>query len=274
MATRERKRPSYTPPGSSGHRPGHLSGREHDLHRPDRVRPVEHPVRRHVPSPGRHGDRRRRCSARGSPAASAPSASTWRAGGRPRVDGAARRRAPLHRQPRGSPTRAARRDGNPRRRIRPHRADPQHVHRRVPPDAVDRSVLVLNALLGLGPRWRRCSSPSSSASASGGAAAAVGDPARRAAGREPPAAAAGRSRAASRNSASGEPIPRRFWLFAGFAVLYGICETMNGNWSQLDMTTELGASTTGRQSPSRRSGRWSLWAGCSSRRSSGGSLRA
>jgi predicted MFS family arabinose efflux permease len=27
-------------------------------------------------------------------------------------------------------------------------------------------------------------------------------------------------------------------------VLYGICETMNGNWSQLDMTTELGASTT------------------------------
>jgi len=24
-------------------------------------------------------------------------------------------------------------------------------------------------------------------------------------------------------------LPRRFWLFAGFAVLYGICETMNGN---------------------------------------------
>ena len=24
-------------------------------------------------------------------------------------------------------------------------------------------------------------------------------------------------------------IPPRFWLFAGFAVLYGICETMNGN---------------------------------------------
>jgi MFS family permease len=39
-------------------------------------------------------------------------------------------------------------------------------------------------------------------------------------------------------------IPSRFWLFAVFAVLYGICETMNGNWSQLDMTTELGASTT------------------------------
>jgi fucose permease len=39
-------------------------------------------------------------------------------------------------------------------------------------------------------------------------------------------------------------IPTRFWLYALFAVLYGICETMNGNWSQIDMTTELGASTT------------------------------
>ena len=38
-------------------------------------------------------------------------------------------------------------------------------------------------------------------------------------------------------------IPARFWLFAAFAVLYGLCETMNGNWSQLDMTS-LGASTT------------------------------
>jgi fucose permease len=39
------------------------------------------------------------------------------------------------------------------------------------------------------------------------------------------------------------PIPTRFWVFAGFAVLYGICETMNGNWSQLQMTTERGASS-------------------------------
>lgn len=39
-------------------------------------------------------------------------------------------------------------------------------------------------------------------------------------------------------------IPSRFWIYAGFAVLYGICETINGNWSQLDMTRELGASTT------------------------------
>jgi hypothetical protein len=33
-------------------------------------------------------------------------------------------------------------------------------------------------------------------------------------------------------------------VFAAFAVLYGICETVNGNWLQLDMTSELGASTT------------------------------
>jgi MFS family permease len=38
-------------------------------------------------------------------------------------------------------------------------------------------------------------------------------------------------------------IPPRFWVYAGFAVLYGICETVNGNWSQLDMK-DLGASTT------------------------------
>jgi fucose permease len=38
-------------------------------------------------------------------------------------------------------------------------------------------------------------------------------------------------------------LPERFWLFAGFAVLYGICETMNGNWSQ-SLMAHLGASTT------------------------------
>jgi MFS family permease len=45
-------------------------------------------------------------------------------------------------------------------------------------------------------------------------------------------------------SVTRPPIPPRFWLFAGFAVLYGFCETMNGNWSQLDMTQGLGASVT------------------------------
>jgi MFS family permease len=39
-------------------------------------------------------------------------------------------------------------------------------------------------------------------------------------------------------------IPALFWVFAAFAVLYGFCETMNGNWSQLDMTKGLGATAT------------------------------
>jgi len=112
------------------------------------------------------------------------------------------------------------------------------------PDSVDRSVLVLNALLGLG-----------TALAPVLVAAFVGLgfwwglpivstvllvalllvslrlPLRAGA----RAAAGGRAR---------PEIPARFWLYAAFAVCYGICETMNGNWSQLDMTTRLGASTT------------------------------
>ena len=39
-------------------------------------------------------------------------------------------------------------------------------------------------------------------------------------------------------------IPARFWVYAAFAILYGACETMNGNWAQLDMTSNLGTSTT------------------------------
>ena len=49
--------------------------------------------------------------------------------------------------------------------------------------------------------------------------------------------------AAAAPSGSERGIPARFWFFAAFAVLYGICETMNGNWSQQDMTSH-GASTT------------------------------
>ena len=49
----------------------------------------------------------------------------------------------------------------------------------------------------------------------------------------------------ARQRTNGDPgVPGRFWLFAGFAVLYGVCETMNGNWSEHDMTASLGASTT------------------------------
>jgi len=39
-------------------------------------------------------------------------------------------------------------------------------------------------------------------------------------------------------------LPFRFWVFAGFALLYGVCETMSGNWASLYMTKELGASAT------------------------------
>ena len=39
-------------------------------------------------------------------------------------------------------------------------------------------------------------------------------------------------------------LPSRFWLFAAFALLYGVVETMNGNWATLYMTNELGASAT------------------------------
>jgi predicted MFS family arabinose efflux permease len=50
------------------------------------------------------------------------------------------------------------------------------------------------------------------------------------------------ARAASSAPAGG--IPARFWVYAGFALLYGVCETVNGNWAQLDMTTDVGASAT------------------------------
>ena len=46
------------------------------------------------------------------------------------------------------------------------------------------------------------------------------------------------------SGAGGLRVPSRFWMYASFAVLYGFCETVNGNWSQLDMTSEVGASTT------------------------------
>jgi Major Facilitator Superfamily len=40
----------------------------------------------------------------------------------------------------------------------------------------------------------------------------------------------------------GKPwLPPRFWLFAAFALLYGICETMNGNWASVYMTKQLAA---------------------------------
>ena len=113
------------------------------------------------------------------------------------------------------------------------------------PAAVDRSVLVLNSLLGLGTAL----APAFVA-AFVGLGAWVGLPVLAAAAvvalfavsarlplRLP---AAGAADAAGRRAGRGTrrpPIPAQFWLFACFAVLYGFCETMNGNWSQLDLTS-------------------------------------
>jgi MFS family permease len=113
------------------------------------------------------------------------------------------------------------------------------------PQGVEKSVLVLNALLGLGTAlapvfvavfvglgfWWGL--PLTSAILLGLlTAVSVTLPLRTAA-------------PAARDAAPQQRgIPSRFWVFAAFAVLYGICETLNGNWSQLDMTSELGASTT------------------------------
>jgi MFS family permease len=113
------------------------------------------------------------------------------------------------------------------------------------PDRVDASVLVLNALLGLGTTlapvfvaifvglgfWQGLPILSSVL-----LLALIAVSARL------PLRAGARGQAAAADRAV--VIPRLFWVFAAFAVLYGFCETMNGNWSQLDMTKGLHASAT------------------------------
>ena len=39
-------------------------------------------------------------------------------------------------------------------------------------------------------------------------------------------------------------LPARFWIFATFVLLYGVCETMNGNWAALYMKERFGAGTS------------------------------
>ncbi|HUB66066.1 MAG TPA: MFS transporter [Candidatus Methylacidiphilales bacterium] len=36
----------------------------------------------------------------------------------------------------------------------------------------------------------------------------------------------------------------RFWVYAAFSLIYGICETLNANWAPVYMSTGLGASVT------------------------------
>jgi fucose permease len=50
------------------------------------------------------------------------------------------------------------------------------------------------------------------------------------------------SMASSAPTSSGGGVPGRFWVFAAAALLYGTVETMNGNWAMLDMTANVGAS--------------------------------
>ena len=124
--------------------------------------------------------------------------------------------------------------------------DAEHAHRRVPPGrASTRRCSSLNALLGLGTAL----APVFVAIFVGlgfwwglpvlSAVLLVG-----LLGVQPAACRCARRRRRRCATSERRGIPTRFWLFAGFAVLYGICETVNGNWSQLDMTRELGASTT------------------------------
>lgn len=51
----------------------------------------------------------------------------------------------------------------------------------------------------------------------------------------------GKPQRAGQAQAGQAKFPARFWLFAGFALLYGVCETMNGNWASIFMLNHLGA---------------------------------
>ena len=44
------------------------------------------------------------------------------------------------------------------------------------------------------------------------------------------------------SASSSEHLPGRFWLFAAGVLLYGVAETLNGNWSGPYLTTERGLS--------------------------------
>jgi MFS family permease len=114
-----------------------------------------------------------------------------------------------------------------------------------PPGGADRAVLVLNALLGLGTAL----APAFVAAFTG-IGFWVGLPLLAAcllAGlivvslRLP--LRPGAAEPAGTAAPAAIRLPAGFWIFAGFAVLYGICETMNGNWSALEMTS-LGLRST------------------------------
>jgi MFS family permease len=108
------------------------------------------------------------------------------------------------------------------------------------PAGVDRSVLVLNALLGLGTAiapvfvaffngigfW--VGLPLVAACLLGGLVVVS---------LRLPLSSLSSSSSSSSSAPAVGGVPAGFWVFAAFAVLYGFCETMNGNWSQLDVTS-------------------------------------
>jgi hypothetical protein len=116
------------------------------------------------------------------------------------------------------------------------------------PGAVDRAVLVLNALLGLGTAlapvfvaifvglgfWTGLPVLAACLLAALIVASL----------RLPLRPRAPSARPAEPGQARGG-VPAAFWILGGFALLYGICETMNGNWSQLDITSSLHIRTSG-----------------------------
>ena len=133
------------------------------------------------------------------------------------------------------------------------------------PGRVDRSILVLNALLGLGTAlapvfvaifvglgaWVGLP-VLAAALLLGLIAVSMRLPLRSTARRQRSAAPAGTDSPAPGGRDPSAPaghrrrttIPARFWAFAAFAVLYGFCETMNGNWSQIDLVSLHVSATT------------------------------
>jgi MFS family permease len=53
------------------------------------------------------------------------------------------------------------------------------------------------------------------------------------------------SRGGATGAATSPHLPGRFWLFAAAVLLYGIAETLNGNWSGPYLTSERGVSAGG-----------------------------
>jgi MFS transporter, FHS family, glucose/mannose:H+ symporter len=62
---------------------------------------------------------------------------------------------------------------------------------------------------------------------------------------QPLRSSAGGGDAARPTSLNWADLPRRFWLYAAAVFVYGIVETMNGNWAMLYLSSERGVSAQG-----------------------------